>query len=155
VDQRAQDERVVEARPGPGAFPGDVVDGDEGELVTRAGGIGVERLAPVEQRLLEGVERARELGQQGEDAPEQGEAGGEGDAAFLVRIGRRGRGSRGGRGGDAEGKFFHVPFLLEQGAARRQRVIADYLARTEPSWPSSMSMKVVEKAMSLRSGIMV
>ena len=77
VDQGAQDERVIEPRPGPRPVGRDLVDGDERELVAGRCGIRGERLAPVEERFLEGVERAGELRQQREDGPEQRKPGGE------------------------------------------------------------------------------
>ncbi len=73
VDQRAETERVVQPRPRPGAVVGDGVDGDERELVARRLGPRGERLAPVEQRFLEFIERAGELREQRKDGPQQRE----------------------------------------------------------------------------------
>jgi hypothetical protein len=95
-------------------------------LVAGFGGIGVERLrlAPVEQRFLEGVKRAGELCEKGEDAPEEGEACGKGDAAFLVRMGRLRRRSWSWRGGNAKREVFHGGGVFyAKRLVRRQRVM--------------------------------
>ena len=98
--------------------------------------IGREDLTPVEERFLELAERAGKLGEEGEGAPEDGEAGGEGDAAIFL----------GGMIG-----FLHrrgwVQRLDFHGEVRwRAGGRLDYFpaGRPEPSLPSWMSMKVVD-----------
>ena len=112
TDEAAQDEREIEARPGPWAVGGNVVDGDEGELVGGLEVIGTERLAPVEERFLEGIQRASgELGVNRVKMPQRraGMTGGEGDAPFPVGVRRLGRdgGTRYRVGGKAKGKVVH------------------------------------------------
>ena len=46
----------------------------------------MKRLAPVDQRGLEGIKRAGKLGHQDEDAPDDPEPGREGDAALTLGV---------------------------------------------------------------------
>ncbi len=40
IDQTAEHQGVVEARPGPGPVGGNIVDGDKGQLVAGRDGVG-------------------------------------------------------------------------------------------------------------------
>jgi len=114
VDQAAQLEGIIEARPWPGPVGRNIVDRDKRELVAWRRGIGVQRQPPIEEWFLEGIERAGKLGQKRESPPEQRQSRCQRDAPVSRSTGRFGLGRRCRRnfgplasGRLAFGKFVH------------------------------------------------